>query len=92
MVEDTRQNDNNRRTNRANSRTFKCRKKAHDEHSRNINTNRSDYKWGILDNDTQATPNLKLPTLQLPKFRRDKLAQDDVNDFVERFKKQTKTC
>lgn len=44
---------------------------------------------GISGNDTQATPNLKLPTLQLPKFRRDKLVQDDVNDFIERFEEQT---
>ena len=44
---------------------------------------------GISGNDTQATPNLKLPTLKLPKFRRDKLVQDDVNDFIERFDEQT---
>ncbi|CAB4012275.1 Hypothetical predicted protein, partial [Paramuricea clavata] len=44
---------------------------------------------GISGNDTQATSNLKLPTLQLPEFRRDKLVQDDVNDSIERFGEQT---
>ena len=44
---------------------------------------------GISGNDTQATTNHKLSTLQLPKFRRDKLVQDDVNDYIERFDEKT---
>ena len=37
----------------------------------------------------QATPSLRLPTLQLPTFRCDEEQRNDIADFLERFVQQT---
>ena len=35
------------------------------------------------------TQGLRMPSMQLPSFRRDSVVQDDISEFLERFTQQT---
>ena len=37
----------------------------------------------------ENTQGLRMPSIQLPSFRRDSVVQDDISEFLERFNQQT---